>query len=121
MQAPSCANTRLRANGIDFLCRTGRSLGIAIRLAWALIPVATWRLLRPPNSDKFVIIFPEFMSTPSSKAEPDFTRRSDTESICMWCYLTVRVRRPEELANEEREHAATCRDRPDSRYHKPKS
>ena len=34
------------------------------------------------------------MSTSSSDSEPEFTRRSDTESICMWCFMTVRTKRP---------------------------
>ena len=49
----------------------------------------------------------------TSESEPEFTRRSDTESICMWCFMTVRVTTPDDLANEEREHAATCIQRPE--------
>jgi hypothetical protein len=41
------------------------------------------------------------MSTPSSKLQPEFTRRSPTESICMRCFLTIHVKRPDDLANEE--------------------
>jgi len=56
------------------------------------------------------------MSTPSSHAEPEFIRRSETESICMHCFLTIRVKMPELLANEEREHRAICLQRPDAGY-----
>lgn len=49
------------------------------------------------------------MSIPSSKAEQEFTRRSDTESICMCCYATMRVSQPEDLANEERDLSPEAR------------
>ena len=49
-----------------------------------------------------------------SKPQPEFTRRSETESICMWCFIPVRAQRAEWLAEEEREHAAICLQRPDA-------
>ncbi len=56
------------------------------------------------------------MSTASiAKPEPEFTRRSPTESICMFCFMTVRVKRPEHLEQDERLHASVCIQRPDSR------
>ncbi len=57
------------------------------------------------------------MSTPS-KPETEFTRRSGTESICMWCYATVRVKMADDLTSEEHEHAAICIQRPDSPFRK---
>lgn len=52
------------------------------------------------------------MTAPTRKPERDFTRRTDTDSICMRCFLTVRVKVPEELAKEERIHARECSHRP---------
>jgi hypothetical protein len=51
------------------------------------------------------------MHTQPAKPEPEFTRRSKTESICMRCFATVRAKRPEFLDREERLHAATCKQR----------
>ena len=48
--------------------------------------------------------------------EPDFTRRSGTESVCMWCYATIRVKTPDLLENEEHIHASVCIQRPDSPF-----
>ena len=53
------------------------------------------------------------MNTSSTKSTPEFMPRSLTESICMYCFLTVRVKRPEDLANEECEHGASCIERLD--------
>jgi len=53
------------------------------------------------------------MDTLSGKSKPEFTRRSDTESICMVCYLTVRVELPDDLEIEERIHASVCSGKPD--------
>jgi hypothetical protein len=58
------------------------------------------------------------VATQPAKPEPEFTRRSGTESICMHCFITIRVKAPELLANEEREHLAICLQRPDARYPK---
>ena len=59
------------------------------------------------------------MSATPGKPKPEFTRRSETESICMWCFATIRVITPDLLANEEPEHAVNCIQRPDSPLRKP--
>ncbi len=48
------------------------------------------------------------MSSPSTKPEPEFTRRSASESICMYCYATVRETVWENLEAAERLHASVC-------------
>jgi len=53
------------------------------------------------------------MSTLASKPQPEFIRRSDTESICMWCFMTLRVKQPEHLKQDELLHASLCIQRPD--------
>jgi len=58
------------------------------------------------------------MSTPG-KFEPEFTRRSETESICMGCFMTVRARRAELLEQEELNHTSACMGRADSPFRKP--
>ena len=60
------------------------------------------------------------MSPSFANPQPEYTRRSDSESICMWCYVIIRVAKPEDLANEEREHASICQERPDLRPHQPR-
>ena len=41
-----------------------------------------------------------------------FTRRSETESICMLCFATVRSKFPDLLHLEERLHIMSCFSRP---------
>ena len=53
------------------------------------------------------------MCATSADPKQDFTRRSATESICMYCFLTVRVQSPYDLDTEERVHASLCLERPD--------
>ncbi len=55
----------------------------------------------------------------SSQPDPDpqprrFTRRSETESICVFCSLTVRADRYVPLKEAEDIHADVCLMRPDS-------
>lgn len=58
------------------------------------------------------------MSTSSSTPDAEFTRRSPTVSICMYCCVTVRVKLHESLAVAEREHISECSERPASLPHK---
>ena len=51
------------------------------------------------------------MSTPDPDGE--FTRRSDTESVCMYCFITVRVNAGESLNLAELLHAMECAFMPD--------
>jgi hypothetical protein len=44
-----------------------------------------------------------------------FTRRSVTESICMFCFATVRSKDPDLLHLEERLHILSCFSRPRDR------
>ena len=39
---------------------------------------------------------------------PDYTRKSETESICMFCYATVRSSNPAPLRLAEDVHAQVC-------------
>ena len=41
-------------------------------------------------------------------SKQDFTRRSESESICMYCYATVRVTEEESLESAEKDHAFIC-------------
>ncbi len=55
----------------------------------------------------------------SIPANPDprpnnFTRRSETESTCMFCFLTIRADRYTPLQEAEEIHADVCLMRPDS-------
>lgn len=53
----------------------------------------------------------------SSLRNPDpqqFTRRSETESICMFCFLTIRADLCVPLEDVEDIHADVCLMRPDS-------
>jgi hypothetical protein len=56
------------------------------------------------------------MRTPAKNPESEFVRRSKTESICMHCFFTIRVKMADDLVNEEREHLAICLQHPDARY-----
>lgn len=40
--------------------------------------------------------------------QSDFTRRSDTESVCLYCYATVRSDYADLLRLEERLHLIIC-------------
>jgi hypothetical protein len=49
------------------------------------------------------------MSTPKpANPEEDFVRRSETESVCMSCFMTIRASRQESLEKAEQNHAAEC-------------
>ncbi len=48
--------------------------------------------------------------------QPRFTRRSETESICMFCFGTVRTDRYVPLEDVEDIHADVCLVRPDSTW-----
>ena len=53
----------------------------------------------------------------SSLRNPDpqkFTRRSETESVCMFCFATIRTDRFVPLEEAEDIHADLCLLRPDS-------
>jgi hypothetical protein len=39
---------------------------------------------------------------------PDYTRRSETESICMYCFQTVKTDRNTPLEEAERIHSDVC-------------
>jgi len=39
---------------------------------------------------------------------PRFQRRSETETICMRCYQTIRIQPGDSLEIEEKIHAASC-------------
>ncbi len=54
------------------------------------------------------------MSGPRNPDPQRFTRRSETESVCMLCFLTIRVDRLITLEEEEDIHADVCLMRPDS-------
>ena len=41
-------------------------------------------------------------------SKPEFTRRTEADSICMLCYRTVRADRYTSLQQAEREHIALC-------------
>jgi hypothetical protein len=49
---------------------------------------------------------PASQSDPS--AEKEFTRKSETESICMKCYATIRSQSPIFLVLAEDVHSQTC-------------
>jgi len=58
------------------------------------------------------------MSTPGN-ASPDpqpknFTRRSETESICMFCFRTIRADRYLPIEEAEEIHSDVCLVRPES-------
>jgi hypothetical protein len=46
------------------------------------------------------------VSAPSP--ETPFKRQSETESICMYCFATIRSRSPETLGLEEELHRRSC-------------
>ena len=50
----------------------------------------------------------------SPEAQPQFTRRSETESICMFCFSTVRWDRYAHVEVAENIHADVCLMKPSS-------
>ncbi len=54
------------------------------------------------------------MPTPTPDPQPPFTRRSEKESICTYCSLTIRADRYTPLEYLEDIHADVCLVRPDS-------
>jgi hypothetical protein len=54
------------------------------------------------------------MSSPTLDPEPKFTRRSEKESICVYCFLTIRADSYTPLEYVEDIHADVCLVRPDS-------
>ena len=48
------------------------------------------------------------MSSPTIEETREYTRRSEKESICMSCYLTVRADRYASLEEAERTHSQLC-------------
>ena len=58
--------------------------------------------------------FEEFMGeTENANSQPRFTRRSDTESICTFCSVSIRVNRYTVLEEAEDIHADVCLVNPD--------
>ena len=53
------------------------------------------------------------MFAPNPVPDAPFTRRSETDSVCMYCFATVRVRLGESLSLEELVHSAVCPAMPD--------
>jgi len=53
------------------------------------------------------------MSAPTPVPDAPFTRRSETDSVCMYCFATVRVPLGESLSLEELLHSAVCPAMPD--------
>ena len=54
------------------------------------------------------------MSSTNTDPQSKFTRRSDTESVCIFCCLTVRADQYTKLEDVEEIHADVCLVRPDS-------
>ena len=54
------------------------------------------------------------MSDTNSDPESKFIRRSEQESTCMFCFLTIRADRYTPLQDAEEIHADVCLVRPDS-------
>jgi len=48
------------------------------------------------------------------ETKPQFTRRSETESICMYCFQTIRTDRYAPLEYVEDIHADVCLQKPTS-------
>jgi len=48
------------------------------------------------------------------ETKPQFTRRSETESICMYCFQTVKTDRYTPLEEAEDIHADVCLNKPGS-------
>ena len=50
------------------------------------------------------------MLTPTDveSLDSDFTRRSETESVCLFCFLTVRANTPGALGPAEDSHRRLC-------------
>ncbi len=79
-------------------------------LAWEAIPSATL-VRRLPG---FVFRAREPIMISSTDEREDFHHRPEKpqESICMFCFLTVRASKPELLANAELNHRRECPNRP---------
>ena len=55
------------------------------------------------------------MSSPeNADPQPTFSRRSEEESICMFCFLTIRADKYIPLEDAEEIHADVCLAKPDS-------
>jgi hypothetical protein len=54
------------------------------------------------------------MSSTNPDPQPTFTRRSEQESTCTFCSLTIRADRYTTLQDAEEIHADVCLVRPDS-------
>ena len=54
------------------------------------------------------------MSNTTLDSTPTFNRRTETESICMFCFVTIRSDRYTSLADAEEIHADVCLARPGS-------
>jgi len=54
------------------------------------------------------------MSTPGQPLNPRFTRKSEAESICMYCFQTIRTDRYAPLEEVEDIHADVCLQNPHS-------
>ena len=54
------------------------------------------------------------MSDTNPEPESKFTRRSEQESTCIFCFLTIRADRYTALKDAEEIHADVCLVRPDS-------
>jgi hypothetical protein len=52
------------------------------------------------------------MSEQQSDTNSQFTRKSDKESICMYCFLTIRSDRCTPLGEAEDIHADVCLQKP---------
>ena len=52
------------------------------------------------------------MSSANKSPQPDFIRKSETESICMFCFLTIRAERNAPLEYLEDIHADVCLGKP---------
>jgi hypothetical protein len=52
------------------------------------------------------------MTGTNKSPQPDFTRKSETESICMFCFLTIRADRSASLECMEDIHADVCLGKP---------
>jgi hypothetical protein len=54
------------------------------------------------------------MCNTNSDPQPTFTRRSEKESVCVFCFLTIRSDDYTTLQDAEEIHADVCLVRPDS-------
>jgi hypothetical protein len=55
------------------------------------------------------------MGSSADEPMPRFVRRSDTRSVCMFCYQAVRVLAGHSLELEEKLHLATCPESPENK------